>query len=44
MYQYEIEVIINKKSFFETLRADNQREALELGQLMYPEADYIELA
>ena len=44
MFQYEVEVIANQKSIFETIQADNQREALELAQLMYPEATYIELA
>lgn len=44
MYKYELEIIINKKSFFKTITADSHREALEFGQLMYPEADYVELA
>jgi hypothetical protein len=44
MYQFELEIGINSKYFFETVKADNQREALELGQLMYPEANYIEIA
>lgn len=36
--------MINRKSFIETINADNQREALEIADLMYPLADYIELA
>lgn len=40
---YEIEIIINKKSFFKTVAADNQTEALDICNLMYPEADFIEL-
>ena len=44
MYQYEVEIMINKKSFFEIFNADNQKEALEIAQLAYPSADYIELA
>ena len=44
MFQYEVEVITNQRSIFETIQADNQREALEFAQLMYPEATYIELA
>lgn len=44
MFQYEIEVTVNKETFFETIQADNQREALEFAHLMYPEATYLELA
>jgi hypothetical protein len=44
MYQYELEITINKKSFFRIITADNHREALEFGSLIYPEADFVELA
>ena len=44
MYKYEVEIIINKKSFFKDISADNHREALEFAHMMYPEADYVELA
>ena len=44
MYKYELEIVINKKSFFKEITADNHREALEFGRMMYPEADYVELA
>jgi len=44
MYEYELEIIINRKSFFKTVTADNQREALEFGNMMYPDADFVELA
>lgn len=43
MYEFELEIIINKKSFFRTITADTFQEALEFGNMMYPEAEYVEL-
>ena len=44
MYEYELEITINKKSFFKTITADTQHEALDFGHMMYPHADFIDLA
>ena len=43
MYNYELEITINKKSFFIDITADNQGEALDFGRMMYPNADFVEL-
>lgn len=43
MYEFELEIIVNKKSFFRTITADTFQEALEFGNMMYPEAEYVEL-
>ena len=37
MYEFELEIIINKKSFFKTIIADTFQETLEFSNLMYPE-------
>lgn len=44
MYRYEIEVTEMGVTFFETLWADNGREAVEFGRMKYPHAEYVELA
>lgn len=44
MFEFEIEIIINRKSVCETISADTFREALEFASMKYPHADYIELA
>lgn len=44
MYEFELEIAINRKSFFRTITADTFQEALEFGHLMYPEAEYVEIA
>ena len=44
MFEFEIEIIINKKTICETITADTFREALDFASLKYPHADYIELA
>ena len=44
MYEFELEIAINRKSFFRTITADTFQEALEFGRLMYPEAEYVEIA
>ena len=44
MYSFEIEIGINSKFFFKTIMADSHKEALEFASMMYPEANYIELA
>lgn len=43
MYKYTVEIIINKKSFFKDITANNHKEALEIAYIAYPEADFIDL-
>ena len=38
MYRYELEITENGVTFFENIWADNGREALEYGELKYPDA------
>lgn len=44
MYKYQIEVVENGVTSFHDLWADNGREAVELGQMMFPHATFVELA
>ena len=44
MYLYEIEVTENGHSFFESVWADNGKDAVEFGEMKYPYADFVELA
>jgi hypothetical protein len=44
MYRYEIEVTENGVTFYETMYADNGKEAVEFGRMKYPHAEYVELA
>ena len=44
MYRYEIEVTEMGVTFYETMYANNGREAVEFGRMKYPHAEYVELA
>ena len=39
MYLYELKIIKNGEELYEDVWADNGRDALEIGEMMYPEAD-----
>lgn len=44
MHQFLLEIEINSKFFFETVKADNPKQALQFGEIMYPEANNIDIA
>lgn len=44
MYRYEIEVTEMGVTFYETMYADNGKEAVEIGRMKYPHAEFVELA
>lgn len=44
MYRYELAITENGHTFFDDMWADNGREAIEFGEMEYPDADYVELA
>lgn len=44
MYRYELEIKENGTIFYETIWADNSREAICDGELKYPNADYVDIA
>ena len=39
MYLYELKIIENGEELYNDIWADNGREALEIGEMMYPKAD-----
>ena len=43
MYLYELKIIDNGITFFDDIWADNSRDAVESGELNYPNA-FVELA
>lgn len=42
MYQYELKITENGNVFYDVIWADNSRDAMETGEIKYPNADYIE--
>ena len=44
MYRYEIEVTESGVTFYETMYADNGKEAVEFGRMKYPHAEFVELS